>query len=119
MKLSRAKTAARVVAKLMLLIVVALMIVSSSLRSVSLCKNVSARVKYSQCCCCDSKVNITEGGDVQLVILKELQAKKKSGSKANLSVISVTFAVSLEEVTSNNNLSDFFFHLTQFVSLLL
>ena len=41
-----------------------------------LCKNVSARVKCSQCCC-DSKVNTTKGGDVQPVILKELQSKEE------------------------------------------
>ena len=45
----------------------------------SLCKNVSSRVKCSQCCgcCCDSKVNTTEGGDVQPVILKEPQGKEE------------------------------------------
>ena len=72
--------------------------------------------------CCgydDPKVNTTEGGYVQPVILKELQGKKKSGSKANLSFISVIFVVSWKEVTSNNNLSDIFFHLTQLVPLLL
>ena len=46
--------------------------------------------------CCDSKVNTTEGGDAQPVILKKNSKtkKKSSGSKANLSVISVTFVVS-------------------------
>ena len=43
------------------------------------CKNVSARVKCSQCCCCGgSKLNTTEGEDVQPVILENSKAKKKS-----------------------------------------
>ena len=61
-------------------------------------KNVGARVKCSQyCCCCDSsKVKTQKEGDAQPVILKKgiPRQRKKSGSKANLSVVSVTFVVS-------------------------
>ena len=70
----------------------------------------------------DSKVNTTEGDDVQPVILKNSKAKRKSGSKANLSVISVTFVVFFffgRRSHFQQQLSDFFFHLTQLVLLLL
>ena len=59
-------------------------------------KNVSARVKCSQCCCCcDSKVNTTEGWRCSTChSRRNFKAKeKKSGSKVNFSAISVIFVV--------------------------
>ena len=55
-----------------------------------------------------------------LLFLRNFKAKKKSGSKANLSVISVAFIVAVSWKKSlTTTFSDFFFHLTQLVSLLL